>query len=316
MRVPFVLDAARLDRVRGVVLGTAVGDALGAGYEFGSAPLGAEGPQMIGGGLGGFAPGEWTDDTTMAWAVLDVAATGADLRDEAALDAVTARFVAWAASGPPDIGIQTRAVLGAVPTGAPTAAAAVASARAVHERTGRSGGNGSLMRTAPVALAHLDDPGAAALAARRVSRLTHHDPQAGDACVLWTLAIRHAVLTGEQDVRIGLDALAADARTFWAARLEEAEQGPPARFRPNGWVVTALQAAWSAIHASTSPTEALATAIGIGDDTDTVAAIAGGLLGAVHGAEALPAGWRALVHGHPGLTGDDLADLAVRAVAG
>ena len=45
------------DRVAGVMLGTAVGDALGAGYEYGSAPLGPEGPRMIGGGLGGLYAG-------------------------------------------------------------------------------------------------------------------------------------------------------------------------------------------------------------------------------------------------------------------
>ena len=63
--------AAQLDRACGAVLGAAAGDALGAGYEFGCATVGPDGPQMIGGGLGNFAPGEWTDDTTMAWAVLD-----------------------------------------------------------------------------------------------------------------------------------------------------------------------------------------------------------------------------------------------------
>lgn len=53
-----------IDRYAGVLLGLAVGDALGAGYEF-SAPPSAE-ATMKGGGLGGWAPGEWTDDTQMA----------------------------------------------------------------------------------------------------------------------------------------------------------------------------------------------------------------------------------------------------------
>ena len=60
------------------------------------------------------------------------------------------------------------------------------------------------MRTSPVALAHLGDPDAIADAARAVSALTHHDPVAGEACVLWCLAIDHAVRTGELDVRVGL----------------------------------------------------------------------------------------------------------------
>ena len=115
------LSPAQLDRACGAVLGTAVGDALGAPYEFGLATVGPEGPRMIGGGLGGFAPGEWTDDTTMSWAILDVAATGADLRSEEALTQIARNFRAWYDSRPPDIGNQTRTILGAVgadPTGA------------------------------------------------------------------------------------------------------------------------------------------------------------------------------------------------------
>jgi ADP-ribosylglycohydrolase len=115
------LSPAQLDRACGAVLGTAVGDALGAPYEFGLATVGPEGPRMIGGGLGGFAPGEWTDDTTMSWAILDVAATGADLRSEEALTQIARNFRAWYDSRPPDIGNQTRTILDAVgpdPTGA------------------------------------------------------------------------------------------------------------------------------------------------------------------------------------------------------
>ncbi|MEU0314018.1 ADP-ribosylglycohydrolase family protein [Nocardioides sp. NPDC006273] len=98
---------------------------------------------------------------------------------------------------------------------------------------------------------------------------------------------------------------------------------PPATFNPNGWVVTALQAAWSSIAQTSVPeadpgshyVEALNTAIRIGNDTDTVAAIAGGLLGARWGASAIPAEWRKLSHGYPGIPGDFLTTLALDAVA-
>ena len=86
------LTTAQLDRACGAVLGSAVGDALGAGYEFGSATVGSGGPAMIGGGLGGFAPGEWTDDTAMAVTILEVAASGVDLRDESSLDRIASGF--------------------------------------------------------------------------------------------------------------------------------------------------------------------------------------------------------------------------------
>ncbi len=96
------------DRVEGVLLGTAAGDALGAPYEF-QPPRGPELPvEMIGGGP--WEPGEWTDDTAMAIAIAEVAATGADLRDEAAQDAIVKRWYDWS-RGAKDVGIQTRSVL-------------------------------------------------------------------------------------------------------------------------------------------------------------------------------------------------------------
>jgi hypothetical protein len=93
------------------------------------------------------------------------------------------------------------------------------------------------MRTAPLALAYLDDELGLVQAASAVSELTHYDPDAGDACVLWCLAIRHAVLTGVLDGRIGLQHLGADRRELWARRLDAAEKSQPSDFRNNGWVV-------------------------------------------------------------------------------
>jgi ADP-ribosyl-[dinitrogen reductase] hydrolase len=93
-----------------------------------------------------------------------------------------------------------------------------------------------LMRTAPVALAYLDDEAALVEAARAVSELRHFDPDAGDACVLSCLAIRHAILTGQLDVRIGLRHIDADRRTKWAALLDAAEKSRPADFPTTvGW---------------------------------------------------------------------------------
>ncbi|GAA4752995.1 ADP-ribosylglycohydrolase family protein [Gordonia alkaliphila] len=314
------LTPAQLDRACGAVLGSATGDALGAPYEFDNPRPGPDGPKMIGGGLGNFAPGEWTDDTTMAWGILDAAATGLDLRSEEGLTAVARHFHDWYRSGPADIGIQTASVLRAVGPD-PTGMGMTAQAYDHHAATGRTAGNGSLMRTAAVALPYLHDADAVAEAARKVSALTHYDPRAQEACVLWSLAIRSAVLDATLDLRSGLRYLDDDGRAYWTARIGEAEQGDPSQFRPNGWVVTALQAAWSAIIHTEVPDDqphrhfgdALVAAILIGDDTDTVAAIAGALLGARWGASAIPADWRDMLHGYPGLSGEQLVELARRA---
>lgn len=309
------------DRVEGVLLGTAAGDALGAPYEF-QPPRGAElDVAMVGGGP--WDPGEWTDDTAMAVTIAEVAATGADLRDEPAQDAIVRRWLEWSHNAK-DVGIQTRSVLRTASRGQEiTAARARRASEELHRQTGRTAGNGSLMRTAPVALAYLDDEHALVEAARAISELTHYDEDAGDACVLWSCAIRHAVRTGELDVRVGLPHLAADRRDLWSQRLADAEAATPASFPNNGWVVAALQAAWSAVSTTPVPVDdpdagvfradhlrlALDAAVRCGRDTDTVAAIAGGLLGAAYGASAVPAEWRRLLHGWPGTTGRDLVAL-------
>jgi ADP-ribosyl-[dinitrogen reductase] hydrolase len=301
------------DRVAGVLLGVAAGDALGVPYEYNSRPLPGPGEQarMLGGGLGGYAPGQWSDDTEMTSVIAQVAARFPDLREKAALDAIAAGFLRWHADGPADIGIQTSSVLDPL-RGTPEEGAAgrmLTRAAEVHATTGRSAGNGSLMRTTPVALAHLGDPAVIAQAARAVSALTHHDPQAGDACALWCLAIDHAVRTGEIDARAGLGHVGPE----WPDLLDEAGQEPPEAFAgSNGWAVAALQGAWSAIVRTTGLVDGLQAAVRGGGDTDTVAAIAGGLLGAAYGASAVPDEWRAALHGWPGLRADDLTALAVK----
>jgi ADP-ribosyl-[dinitrogen reductase] hydrolase len=321
------LTTAQLDRACGTLLGTGAGDALGAPYEFGP----PRGPgfevAMVGGGSFGWEPGEWTDDSAMAIAIAEVAATGADLRQEESLDAIARRWHEWS-HGAKDVGVQTRSVLSRAGRHGISARTARAEAAALHKLTSRTAGNGSLMRTAPLVLAYLDDEAALAEAARLVSDLTHADPEAGDACVLWCLAIRHAILTGELDARIGLRHIDADRRDLWASRLDVAEASKPSDFSNNGWVVEALQGAWSAIATTPIPQEdpvtgvfrvdhlrlALDAAVRGGGDTDTVAAIAGGLLGAAYGASAVPADWRRALHGWPGLATRDLVALATKIV--
>ena len=309
------LDLAQADRAAGALVGTATGDALGAGYEFGH-----PGPDavidMIGGGPFNFAPGEWTDDTSMTVAVAMVTAAGIDLRTTEGLDAVAAGFLAWFNAGPKDVGSQTRLVLG---TRDRTSAGMTATARSIP---GRTAGNGSLMRTAPVGLAYLDDPQACLDAAQKVSDLTHADVRAAQACQLWSFAIRHAVVHGSFDgVRGYLDVAAPEPAEFWGARLDEAQAqaATPEQFSNNGWVVHALQTAWWAItHAENGQPshleQALDLAVRAGNDTDTTAAIAGSLLGARWGRSAIPERWQSVLHGWPGLRAADLVVLAERTV--
>lgn len=311
---------AVLDRAGGVLLGQACGDALGVPYEFAAIPSGDA--EMIGGGLGPYAPGQWSDDTEMAVCLARVAATGADLTSAEADDAIAAGFEAWLRGGASDVGAHTRALLTEAARGPGSSGQRLRAASvARHQSTGHTAGNGALMRTGIVGLTRLGDRAAIAAAARWVATLTHADPLAGDSCVLWSEAVRVAVADGRLDLVGGLDLIPEERRDAWRGWIASAQSGD-ATLRPNGFTVTALQAAWFAItstdtesigpgESSSHLVRALQGAVHVGDDTDTVAAIAGALLGARYGAAAIPARWRDDVHGWPGLRAADLIDLAV-----
>lgn len=319
------------DRAAGVLLGQACGDALGVPYEFGCRALDGR-PEMLGGGLGHYAPGEYSDDTQMAVAIARVAATGADLTADDAVDEVAAAFVDWRRRGATDIGNQTARVLDAVSgVDGPIGRRLLEAARRDLDRNPGSGaGNGALMRTAIVGLTRLDDRDATAAAATTMASLTHPDADAVASCVLWSEAVRRAVVDGELDVRGGLDLLPVSQRDRWDRFLTEAETEPSGHFARNGWTVTALQAAWSSIRHTPVPVQdpergsfacrhlqhTLETAIGIGHDTDTVAAIAGGLLGAYWGVSAVPSRWRRIVHGWEDVRARDLVAWSVLTARG
>lgn len=101
--------------------------------------------------------------------------------------------------------------------------------------------------------------------------------------------------------------------------IDDAEAG---KLNPhqNGFTVGALQCSWNAVFSvrALEGEEALVTgiknAVRLGADTDTIAAIAGALLGAAYGASAVPDVWRETVHGWPGLNGDQYADLGAAIV--
>ncbi|GAA4917995.1 ADP-ribosylglycohydrolase family protein [Streptomonospora salina] len=326
MHIDLTRDPRIRDRAAGVLTGTACGDALGVPYEFQPRLSDDRTPTMAGGGLGPYAPGEYSDDTQMAVCLAEAALLyGADVDSPQGRDHTAEAWLHWRREGATDIGIQTSSVLHAAQqhAGAPFVSDRMTAAAWKRYTSGvPSAGNGSLMRTAPLALAYLTDREGLAAAADRFSRLTHSDPEAAEACILWCEAIRHAVVHGEFDgLRDAVTLLPDHRRQVWRDRFDEAASHPPASFCSNGWVVHALQAAWSAIIRTLIPAHrpaegsfradhfrhALEAAVRAGHDTDTVAAIAGGLLGARWGVSAIPLEWQRIVHGWPGYTVRDLA---------
>lgn len=308
-----------VNRAKGSVLASAAGDALGAPYEFG-VPLPA-GRKIMQQATHMWGLSEWTDDTSMGYPILVEAAAGADLTDFEVQGRIFRAWMDWALEAK-DIGTQTSAIVRSVRgkvfpahSGEWVTERARTVSQNFHERSGRSAGNGSLMRTGAIALryvhGHEDD---AATAAREISELTHWDEDAGDACVLWTVAIRHAILTGDLDLTKGFFYLPEDRRALWAERIAEAQTKEPWDFDNPGWVVHAFQASASALRGANTR-EQIERAVRSGYDADTVAAITGSLAGAIHGARAIPEEWTRDLHGYPGVRGSDLTALASQAVS-
>jgi ADP-ribosylglycohydrolase len=185
----------------------------------------------------------------------------------------------------------------------------VAAALQRFERTGdpftgetdpRYGGNGSLMRLAPVPLAFAGDPTAAIHLAGEMSRTTHGAPEPIDACRYYAGLILGA-LGGESKERL-LAPRYSPMQGLWDAqplsrRIDAVAGGSfkarqPPEIRGSGYVVEALEAALWAFHRTDSFAAGALAAVNLGDDADTTGAIYGQLAGAYYGMGAIPQRWR------------------------
>lgn len=224
-------------RVRNMVYGAVFGDALGCTSEFTGRGETSH-RDLIGGGAFLISPGGWTDDTDQFLIVAE--AVLAEASPDAVPDAVRAGLAAWAAAGPPDIGIATRSALW---FGAPDEG---------------SHGNGAMMRTAPLAVyreASVRDD-----LVRRVARLTHPNSENVEACVEYTGMLSSAVYSGRSSFRAPVS----------IRETPDADGTMTRSFRRAVWAVAAAG----------SPEERLLAVCHDGGDADTNAAIAGALIGA------------------------------------
>jgi ADP-ribosylglycohydrolase len=304
----------RVERAVGAVVGAAVGDALGAPFEFGPPgvfstrfPGAGVGGEMCGGG--GWEPGEATDDTQMAVLVAE------SLLQRGGLDGpdIFARFQQWAAADPKDIGLQTEDVL---TNGMPWDLAA-----AIHFQVNRrAAGNGSLMRASTSAVYFARSGRSSTMdAARRIAALTHGDRAAWEGTAVFHELVRVALsdadpLSALPDV---LDVVHPDHRQRYATVLS-ADWHPDQATEFNGAVWPCLGSAVWALRTTTGFEDAIRAAIDLGGDTDTVAAVTGGLAGAHYGLGAIPARWTEPLHvplpgfGGRVLRSAELIDLARR----
>ncbi len=274
------------ERFRGCLLGLAVGDAVGTTLEF--KPRGSFEPleDMVGGGPFGLAPGQWTDDTSMALCLaMSLVERGEfDARDQ--MD----RYCRWADAGYLSSTGRCFDIGGTV-----------AAALRKYQRDGDpyagstdpwTAGNGCIMRLAPVAMRFFPEIMAVERFAGDSARTTHGAKECVDACRLFARIICRAlegcskedVLLGDADSFSAGESILAIARGAYRAKSDEAIRG-------SGYVVQSLEAALWAFARSDSFKDAILMAANLGDDADTTAAVCGQVAGAYYGEGGIPRRW-------------------------
>lgn len=278
-------DPGILARAQGCWLGQLAGDALGSLVEFKAAPdirrlFPPSGPRrLIDGGVWATLAGQATDDSEMALALARTLVTEGTWK----APAVHAAYRRWAHSGPFDMGRTTAAAL------------------RLGQLDVTSEANGALMRVSPIGIAATHrGPEVAAAWARADAALTHPHVVAGDANAVFAATLAFAIRSGPSPA----DAYAFALRIAAELRVAESVQqtlvtagaAPPDDFmRFSGWVLKALHNAFYQLLHAPSLEDGVAASAAAGGDTDTNAAIAGALLGAVHGRAQVPAQWLRMV---------------------
>ncbi|CAF1001054.1 unnamed protein product [Rotaria magnacalcarata] len=316
-----------LDRVIGSLVGLATGDALGASVEFRPREYLLHHPvtDMQKGGTWGLSRGQWTDDTSMA---LCLASSLIMKRRFDPYDQMV-RYKWWFKHGFLsstghcfDIGNATRRALDEFSrrqkllrkayqcrTEEDVDRLSLEQVKAVKEFSLNCSsvgvaGNGPLMRLAPVPLFYYRSPNEAIDYAGRSATLTHGDKIASDACRYYA-ALIVAAIQGEPKEQILADRFYDDHRDWFGSsdlhpEILEVAKGSYKRvggyndgIRGKGYIVNSLEAAlWAFCYDENSFKTGVLSAIQLGDDTDTTAAIYGQLAGACYGYSQIPENWR------------------------
>lgn len=250
--------------LRDAVYGAAVGDALGVPFEF-KWRGDFECTDMVGYGTHSQPAGTFSDDSSMLLALCDSIRAK---RGRIDCDDIRKRFCKWAFEGAYTADGVVFDIGGTTMT-------------ALTEGEGRSGersnGNGSLMRTAPLAFTKASDD-----EVRAVSAITHAHPISMDACVSFVHVMR-ALIAGASITE------AADlARTEGYALAAEA---PEDEVSSGGYVLDTYAASIWCLENTGSYADCVLKAVNLGRDTDTTACVAGALAGVVYGMDAIPASW-------------------------
>ena len=291
-----ISDSRVLSRAQGCLLGQLAGDSLGSLVEFQSSSRIAEkypdGVRLLeDGGTWSTIAGQPTDDSELALMLARSILKEGTYDQESTAQA----YAYWYKSGPFDIGTTTTTALSAAAEA--LEAGGSAAKAAMKSADNKSQANGALMRVSPLGIIGAVTPREKLEAwARADALLTHPHPVCQEANVLFTAALSLAISTGKSPEEIYAATVESaehmDADTKLLEALHAANDGPPGDFSTHqGWVLIAFQNAFHRLLHSKSLEAGVVNTVMCGGDTDTNAAIAGALLGATHGREAMPEQW-------------------------
>lgn len=300
----------KYNKVTDALLGVAVGDALGVPFEFNSSDQMKKNPakDMVGYGRYNVPAGTWSDDSSLTFCLAESLVKGYDLADMATNFLKWKEKNFWTARGYVfDIGITTARAINHCKR--------ILQNKEYEELTQLKylgdeydNGNGSLMRIMPL-LFYIKGMDIAQQweIVRNVSALTHRHMRAAMCCLIYLRLAEH-LLNGKDKI-VAYQLMQKEILVFWEqidfsaneaklfSRLIEKDirEMPYEDLLSGGYVMESIHSTiWCFLQKDTY-SEVVLTAINLGHDTDTTAAIAGGLAGLYYGAASMPEHWVASI---------------------
>lgn len=298
-------------KVLGGLFGLAVGDALGVPVEFYSREILDKNPvtDMIEYGTHNQPLGTWSDDTSLTCCLAESLCNRYDLKD------IMDKFQQWYYAGywTPhgqifDVGKATSIAITNMSEGK------IRSGGSEEE----DNGNGSLMRILPVAFLTYDimDSDVIYRIVKEISSLTHAHMRSVIACTIY-IFLSNNIINGHskeqaynlmnRDVRSVLDIIRNKEFDHYKRILKNISDLERDEISSSTYVVDTLEAAIWCFMNCKNYEDTVLTAVNLGGDTDTVAAIAGGLAGLYYGFESIPSKWVNNL-----ARGSDLTNLSIR----
>jgi len=285
--------------VKSALFGVAVGDALGVPHEFSRAEDLRENPvtDMVGYGTYNLPPGTWSDDSSLTFCLAESLCSGFNTDHMGELFVKWYYQDYWTATGEVfDIGIGTRNALYKIKNGT--------KAELAGGQDEKDNGNGSLMRILPLVFAIQNLPIEERFErTRQVSSITHGHIRAVMACFYY-LEFAKQLIEGKAKFDIYKDLQTTLPSFFIKAGIDSAEIAhfdrllqnniadlPLSEIRSGGYVIETIEACIWCLLTTENYKEAVLKAVNLGHDTDTTAAVTGGLAGLLYGIDAIPADW-------------------------